>query len=92
MNNEEHIKNEQKFVSALILFTIVIIIGLTYIIYLKNVIELKETKEAFNNSEIIVCYESLIISNISWKLIDDNLINNNIAGYLLIDNCKIKKD
>ena len=43
--------------------------------------------EAFNNSEIIICHESLIISNVSWKLIDGNLINNNIAGHLDIKNC-----
>ena len=47
----------------------------------------EEIKEAFNNSEIIICHESLILSNVSWKLIDDNLINNNIAGHLDIKNC-----
>ena len=51
---------------------------------------ISKTKEAFNNSEITICHESLIISNVSWKLIDGNLINNNIAGHLSIDNCKIK--
>ena len=48
---------------------------------------ISETKEAFNNSEIIICHESLIISNVSWKLIDGNLINNNIAGHPDIKNC-----
>lgn len=48
-------------------------------------------KEAFRNSEILVCCDTLIVSDTNWKLVDDHLINNNSAGYIDIKNCKIKK-
>ena len=54
--------------------------------------EMEETTEAFRNSEVLVCYDTLIVSNSNWKLVDNHLINNNSAGYLSIDYCKIKKD
>lgn len=52
----------------------------------------EETSEAFKNSEVLVCYETLIVSDSNWKLVDDHLINNNSAGYISIDKCKIKND
>ena len=52
--------------------------------------ELEETSEAFKNSKVLVCYETLIVSDSDWKLVDNHLINNNSAGYILINNCKIK--
>lgn len=46
--------------------------------------------EAFNNSEILICYNTLIVSNFNWRLSGDNLINTNSAGYVELKNCKIK--
>ena len=54
--------------------------------------EVSKNTEAFKNSEVLVCYETLIVTDSNWKLLDNHLINNNSAGYLLIENCKIKKD
>ena len=45
---------------------------------------------AFNNNEILVCYDTLIISNENWKLNGDHLYNHNSAGYINIKNCKIQ--
>lgn len=53
---------------------------------------IEETTKAFKNSEVLVCHNTLIVSDSNWKLVDNHLINNNSAGYILIDNCKIKKD
>ena len=63
--------------------------------YNENVKEVKkreETTKAFKNSEVLVCHNTLIVSDENWKLVDDHLINTNYAGYLLIDKCQIKKD
>lgn len=46
----------------------------------------------FNNSEIIVCHNTLIISNSNWKLSGNHLINNNSAGYIEIKNCVSNND
>ena len=40
---------------------------------------------------ILVCYKTLIVSNENWKLNQDHLINNNLAGYVNIENCEIQK-
>ena len=64
----------------------------SYIIVKINDYTIKETTKAFKNSEVLVCYDTLIVSDSNWKLVDRHLINNNSAGYILIDNCKIKKD
>ena len=68
---------------------VVLFVCLTALYIHKN-IEMEETTEAFRNSEVLVCYDTLIVSNSNWKLVDNHLINNNSAGYLSIDNCKIK--
>ena len=92
MNNEEYYKNNLKKLEKSMVITIVIIVLLCYIIY-SNVIKYnQELQEAFKNSEVLVCYETLIVTDSNWKLIENHLINNNSAGYLLIENCKIKKD
>ena len=48
--------------------------------------------EAFKNSEILVCYETLIVSNSNWCLSKDHLINNNSAGYVKLRDCKVKNE
>lgn len=58
--------------------------------HLTNAIN-KSTIEDFNNGEILVCYKTLIITNSNWKLSDNNLINNNSAGYVDIENCEKRK-
>ena len=92
MNNEEYYKNNLKKLEKSMVITIVIIVLLCYIIHLNIINYNQELQEAFKNSEVLVCYETLIVSDSNWKLVDRHLINNNSAGYILIDNCRIKKD
>ena len=75
-----------------IIFAIVAAIITSYIIVKISDYNIERTTKAFKNSEVLVCYETLIVSDSNWKLTDNHLINNNSAGYILIDNCKIKKD
>ena len=70
----------------------IVIVLLCYIIHLNIIKYNQELQEAFKNSEVLVCYDTLIVSDSNWKIIENNLINNNSAGYLLLENCKIKKD
>lgn len=70
--------------------SVVLLILLLLLITSKNTSELKE--EAFKNSEILVCYETLIVSNSNWHLSGDHLINNNSAGYVKIKDCKVKHE
>jgi hypothetical protein len=79
------------FIKRLI-FAIIAAIIMSYIIIQINDYNIEETSKAFKNSESLVCYDTLIVTNSNWKLVDNHLINNNFAGYLLIDNCGIKKD
>ena len=92
MNNEEYYKNNLKKLEKSMVITIVIIVLLCYIIHLNIIKYNQELQEAFKNSEVLVCYDTLIVSDSNWKIIENNLINNNSAGYLLLENCKIKKD
>ena len=91
MNNEEYYKNNLKKLEKSMVITIVFVL-LCYIIYLNIIKYNQELQEAFKNSEVLVCYDTLIVSDSNWKIIENNLINNNSAGYLLLENCKIKKD
>lgn len=51
----------------------------------------KNLQEAFNNGEVLICSDTLIVTNSNWKLADLNLINSNSAGYLDIYKCSVKK-
>jgi hypothetical protein len=73
------------------IYIILLFIGSVYIVKLgldkitqKNII-------AFNNSEELICYDTLIITNSNWGLVGNHLINNNSAGYLDIRNCEVRK-
>jgi hypothetical protein len=75
----------------MLIFLILISIGSVYIVKLgldkitqKNII-------AFNNSEELICYDTLIVTNSNWKLFENHLINENSAGYLDIANCEVQK-
>lgn len=56
----------------------------------KSTVEFNKT--AFNNDEVLICFNTLIVSNSNWKLSGDNLINNNSAGYIKIKDCKVKHE
>lgn len=47
--------------------------------------------KAFRNSEILVCFDTLVVSNSNWEISGVNIYNNNSAGYIEIKNCKVKK-
>lgn len=93
--DEEYYKNKLnklKKLEKLIIITIAFIVLLCYIIHLNVIKYNQELQEAFKNSEVLICYDTLIVSNSNWKLADNHLTNNNSAGYLSIYNCRIKKD
>lgn len=92
MRTQEDFESEQKRLLIKLILTLIIIIITCYIIHIKHNEYISETSEAFKNSEVLVCYDTLIVSDANWHLVDDHLINNNSAGYLLIDNCRITKD
>lgn len=88
----EEYEAEQKRLLIKLILTIIFILITCYIIHIKHNEYISETTKAFKNSEVLVCHNTLIVSDANWKLVDDHLINNNSAGYLLIDNCEIKEN
>lgn len=59
--------------------------------YFDHNISLDDKVKSFRNSEILVCYDTLIVTDSNWKISGTNLYNHNSAGYIEIKNCKIKK-
>lgn len=92
MQPERDYDSEQRSLLKTILICFVIIVITLVVVIIVKTTELEETTKAFKNSEVLVCHNTLIVSDANWKLVDDHLINNNSAGYLLIDNCRIKQD
>ena len=89
---EKDYESEQRSLLKTILICFVIVVSVLFIVMTSKISEITETTEAFKNSEVLVCHDTLIVSDSNWKIVDNHLINNNSAGYLLIDHCKIKKD
>ena len=83
--------NGQKILLKILLIVPCCVVGFGILLHIDK-INTQTESEAFKNSEVLVCYETLIVSDSNWKLVDRYLINNNSAGYILIDNCRIKKD
>lgn len=52
--------------------------------------DIDNVKDKFNNGVLLNC-NGLIINNQDWKLLDNNLINNNLAGHLNIKTCVEQK-
>ena len=93
MKPEKDYDSEQRSLLKTILFCFIIVAVFLVLIVIPKISEIEEAEsEAFKNSEVLVCYDTLIVSDSNWKLVDRHLINNNSAGYILIDNCEIKKD
>lgn len=77
---------ELKIVLMYLLIMIITII----LCSLSNNYEQKNKVKAFNNNKTLLCFDTLIVTNSNWKLSEDNLINNNSAGYVKIKDCKVK--
>lgn len=92
MQPERDYDSEQRSLLKTILILFLIVATSSVAIVIVKTTELEETTKAFKNSEVLVCYDTLIVSDSNWKLLDNHLINNNSAGYLLIGKCRIKKD
>lgn len=92
MQPERDYDSEQRSLLKTILICFVIIVITLVVEIIVKTTELEETTKAFKNSEVLVCYDTLIVSDANWRLVDNHLVNNNSAGYLLIDKCQIKKD
>jgi hypothetical protein len=84
--------NEQKELLKKLLIALCFLIGLLTLLHIDKIETIEETTKAFKNSEVLVCHNTLIVSDANWKLVDDHLINTNSAGYLLIDGCRIKEN
>ena len=82
----EEIVAEQKVLLNKLLVCLLCLILLGFLLYNK-VKKLEENISLFNSGETLVCYDTLIVTNSNWKLVDNHLINNNSAGYLSIDKC-----
>lgn len=52
--------------------------------------DIDNVKDKFNNGVLLNC-NGLIINNQDWRLLDNNLINNNLAGHLNIKTCVEQK-
>ena len=74
-----------------ILIIAIIFISIFVITFMDREQRGKNLQEAFNSGEVLVCYDTLIVTNSNWKLTDSNLINSNSAGYLDIHKCSVKK-
>ena len=73
---------------SICLLIMLITAGLTYF---DSRVSIDDKVKSFKNSEILVCYETLIVTDSNWKISETNLYNNNSAGYIEIKNCKVKK-
>lgn len=80
-----------KEVKIVLIYLLIMVITI-FLCFLSNNSEQKKQKNkvnAFNNNESLLCFDTLIVTNSNWKLYEDNLINNNSAGYIKIKNCKV---
>ena len=48
--------------------------------------KVQENKEIFISGGILNC--GVMVENSKWRLLDENLINNDLAGHINIRNCK----
>lgn len=74
-----------------ILIVVIILISILIMSFMDKEQRDKNLLESFNSGEVLVCYDTLIVTNSNWKLTDSNLINSNSAGYLDIHKCSVKK-
>lgn len=90
--NIEVYEKRQKELLKRLLIVLCFLIGFLILLHIDKIETLEETSKAFKNSEVLVCHNTLIVSDANWKLVDDHLINTNSVGYLLIDDCRIKEN
>lgn len=74
-----------------ILIIVIIFISILIMSFMGKELRVKTLQEAFNSGEVLICSDTLIVTNSNWKLTDSNLINSNSAGYLDIHKCSVKK-
>lgn len=48
--------------------------------------KIQENKEIFISGGILNC--GVMVENTKWRLVEDHLINNNLAGHLNLRNCR----
>lgn len=78
-----------KLIILLLIITLLGIIGVVgYTIHTH--IDLKNLQKTFREDGILICHNTLIVTNNNWKLNQDKLINNNSAGYVSLENCRIQ--
>ena len=82
--------NKQRTIIFLFGLMVFLIVG-TVLLSNKAESDKKANIKSFNNGEVLVCHRTLIVSNSNWKVVDGNLINDNTAGYVNIQNCEVQK-
>lgn len=75
----------------ILIITTIILLSVLVISFMDIENRGKNIQEAFNSGEVLICSDTLIVTNSNWKLTDSNLINSNSAGYLDIYKCSVKK-
>lgn len=78
-------ENRKLDYAMIILLTCFIFILMQFIVPSKNNLE-----KEFRNSEVLICYGTLIVTDSNWSLSGNHLINNNSAGYVNINQCSLK--
>lgn len=82
--------NKQRIIIFLFAWMVFLIVG-TVLLSNKAESDKKANIESFNNSEVLVCHRTLIVSNSNWKITGDHLINDESAGYINIKECEVQK-
>lgn len=72
-------------VKEIIIF-IIVIVSFVVTFKLISYSNTKKNIEIFNNGGFLDC--GVIVHNEKWRLVDTNLVNNELAGHLNIRNCK----
>lgn len=67
---------------------IILICTITFIISYKTIqhFKIQENKEIFIFGGILNC--GVMVENTKWRLVEDHLINNDLAGHLNLRNCR----
>lgn len=74
-----------------ILIVAIILLSVLFMSFIDKNSRIRNLQESFSSGEVLICSDTLIVTNSNWKLTDTNLINDNSAGYLDIHKCSVKK-
>lgn len=88
-NTPNDVIDISRIIKITIMFTI-FIICIWFLMYYTNTTNTTTLQKIFKENGILICHNTLIIANSNWKLNQDKLTNNNSAGYVSLENCRIQ--